>query len=628
MNKSKLPVWAIAAFVLTAVLALYSVHKRSQIEAMNKAVAVSVEYDTLQSLAASQGMPIGPALKDLQAQGLNAVVLSESYLSELVGNGQVELSEADDPEPSTTISFVDPGVRDRVIRGLQTRFQSLASGLKVTRNAVTLAGMPAWVVRSTSIGLDPAQAAEAKAAGLIIIGRFNNPQGVSSETVRETLAWAKELGCSIYLPQGDQVLGRRDALPATIAALKSLGIYYASPEFAKIGGDDDVVGQAPEMVLRLHSAQVAELDKMSVPDAIDRYSKAARERNMRVLLVRPISLGADQPVADLAAFLKGIDTQVQQDGETLGKPHGFSDPGIPKPFFVLLSVPIAVVAYFVGWRLTSKRKLRIAGRIVLALMVALCITRTGLHGMALLASMIFPIAGFLILDDFADGRRKPSIRNILAGFAIVSLLSVVGGLAVAGLLNGLAFYVKADEFKAVKLSVFLPIVAVGAYYFLRLNDWRTALKSPITWGASALGLIILAALGFMLARTGNDSGVGASSGEIVFRNLLDKYLYVRPRTKEFLFGHPCLILATGFLLGLRSKQAAAGVDGPSPWGGWVALLLMLGAVGQTDVVNTLTHLHIPVVLSLARIGEGLVIGCIIGLLLWIVAAQLAGKREG
>ncbi|MCH8980371.1 MAG: hypothetical protein IH945_14195, partial [Armatimonadetes bacterium] len=97
--------------------------------------------------------------------------------------------------------------------------------------------------------------------------------------------------------------------------------------------------------------------------------------------------------------------------------------------------------------------------------------------------------------------------------------------------------------------------------------------------------------------------------ELQVRSVLDQLLFVRPRTKEVLVGHPALILGL-CLLAHRPHLK-----------GWAALLLLAGAVGQTSVVNTLCHLHTPISLSLTRILVGFVGGGIIGLLAWLVAKR-------
>ena len=57
------------------------------------------------------------------------------------------------------------------------------------------------------------------------------------------------------------------------------------------------------------------------------------------------------------------------------------------------------------------------------------------------------------------------------------------------------------------------------------------------------------------------------------------------------------------------------------------MALMLGAIGQTSVVNTLCHLHIPVALSLGRVIEGLVLGCIIGFGIWVAMESSLKRKE-
>jgi hypothetical protein len=81
-------------------------------------------------------------------------------------------------------------------------------------------------------------------------------------------------------------------------------------------------------------------------------------------------------------------------------------------------------------------------------------------------------------------------------------------------------------------------------------------------------------------------------------------LSVRPRFKEFLIGFPCLMLLPALLPAHRRVI------------GW---LLALGiGVGVGDIIDTFSHLHTPLEISILRIVNGLVIGVIIGALaIWI-----------
>ena len=118
------------------------------------------------------------------------------------------------------------------------------------------------------------------------------------------------------------------------------------------------------------------------------------------------------------------------------------------------------------------------------------------------------------------------------------------------------------------------------------------------------GIVIVAAGALMIARSGNDSDISPSPIEMAFRHLLTATLSVRPRFKEFLIGFPCMMLMPA-LLGVHRRAL-----------GW---LLALGiGVGIGDIIDTFSHLHTPLEVSILRIVNGLIAGAIVGsILIWI-----------
>jgi hypothetical protein len=609
--------------VLTLLVSLYSVHRRYVAEIENRTTALAVEYETVEALAAAQGVSTERALTDLKAQGVTSLVLSEGYLGDMITSGRgtiVSVSTGPGVPLSSGLRLTDVRQLHRIQQGLRIRFKDLAGDLVPRGDTLALPPVAPLVLRQTPIGLDPDQVAIAQKLRLEIIGRCSNPPGLSSSGVRETLQWLKDSGADVFLPMGEQVIGRRDSLVTTEATLLSLGIRYASPEFTKISGDTEMVEDSPENVIRLHTAQTAELDRLDFEGSVDRFVKAARERNMRILMIRPFSFSADQPVADFAAFIKRIHDELIKRDLKVGHPHTFSDPAVPRVLFPVLGLLVAGVSFYVASELFQDRRVLTVLLVLLALVGLACVLRSGRQVVALLASGAFPVAGFVLLDKLSLPRGLPKALEPLPGYVMVSLASVLGGLCVAGLLNGLPYLVKAEEFKGIKISIFLPILIVGWVYVNRLLDRDKLAKSPITWGSLALGAFVVGLLAVMLARTGNDSSVAASGGELELRGFLDTALFVRPRTKEFLVGNPALYLAVG-LLALVRQRAKPGEGLAS----WTVLALMIGSIGQTSVVNTLCHLHIPVALSLARIFIGLGLGCIIGIVLWAFTSKALAR---
>lgn len=599
----------IVALCAAVLLSLFSIYRRYQVETENRALVLATEIDTVESLGAAAGLPTSEALAKLKVSGLNGLVLGEETVGELAGQGQLRIRGANG---GTNLDEIDPTQFDRIRRGLTLR----GFTVQTTKEGLSVPGSPS-LVRQTPIGLNPEQAKIARDAKMQILARAGNPAGASGAYVRGTLAWMHEMGATMFLPSGDQVLGRRDALDATLETLEKTGMRYVNPEFAKLGGDEEMVQKAPANVIRLHSAQAADLDKLTAVDAIDRYEKAARERENRVLLLRPLTNSAENPLSSFGGFVESVAKATAADGLELGTPHPYREPKLPSHFSLLIGLAAAPIVWFAVAGFVDDRNIKLVGAILLGVLALACVTKAGTQIMALLAASAAPVVAFQLLDGLAPKLKGPELLQILVSFIVVSAVSLVGGLIVAGMLNGLPYYVKADEFKGIKIAVFLPVLGIGWYAFMRLTDWRGNLRSPITWGAVLISVFLAGAMAFMLARTGNDSGVGASGPEMALRNLLDRIAYVRPRTKEFLVGHPLLVVAIG--LYLRHRRAA---EPNATRGGWIALLLLVGAVGQTSVVNTLCHLHIPVTLSLARIGIGLTLGGILGLVLWAAVSRL------
>jgi len=75
---------------------------------------------------------------------------------------------------------------------------------------------------------------------------------------------------------------------------------------------------------------------------------------------------------------------------------------------------------------------------------------------------------------------------------------------------------------------------------------------------------------------------------------------VRPRTKEFLIGHPALVIGAWMLLTGRMR--------------FLPLAMFLATIGQVSIVNTFCHLHSPLLVSLQRTGWGILLGVGLGLL--------------
>ncbi|MDF2835866.1 MAG: hypothetical protein K0Q63_1506 [Paenibacillus sp.] len=196
-------------------------------------------------------------------------------------------------------------------------------------------------------------------------------------------------------------------------------------------------------------------------------------------------------------------------------------------------------------------------------------------------------------------------------FVVGTLITLSAVPLVFGLLHNITYSLVLEQFRGVSVLFFGPLFLVAIYVFLYegsdghgvIRRAALILSRPITllW---VVGAIVVGAIGFYyISRSGNAGQV--SSIELLFRNWLESTFGVRPRFKEFMLGHPPLLL--GLFLSIRYRAA------------WV--LIIVGTMGQLSMVSTFTHLHTPLYISIIRTLLGLGAGILIGLVCigaWIV----------
>ena len=280
--------------------------------------------------------------------------------------------------------------------------------------------------------------------------------------------------------------------------------------------------------------------------------------------------------------------------------------------------------------------------VVLALgcaVVAVVPVGIALSLVALVAAIVFPTLGF-VLHPLPAGAfvkeqepgRKAGLGGAVAQFLVISLITLAGALLVAGLLSELPYMIKIRSFEGIKAATVIPLLLVGWVYLTGMSDaypsWqaereavaerlRRFFDEPLRVWHTLAFVVAIVALALVVARSGNDSGVGVSDLELKFRALLDRTLGVRPRTKEFLIGHPALLL--GLLLAALPR-----------WRRWALPVVLVGAIGQVGMLNSFCHLHSPLGLTVLRTFHGLWAGLLIGLILcwlWLKVAG-GGARAG
>lgn len=390
------------------------------------------------------------------------------------------------------------------------------------------------------------------------------------------------------------------------------------------------------------------MPRLTALEAVERYVRAAEERNIRLNYVRlPVS-ATPRTYADSVDYVRSIARGLVHSKLGLGSPLAFSEVW-PHP--LAGRVAAAAVALGIG----GGAVLLLAGLVPLALerqatlgivaglgcaLAAGSGVNMAVQLLALLAAVTFPMLAFVLFPQpvgafdghpYAETReRRSGLLSAVLEFLLLSAVTLAGAGMVAALLSELPYLVKVRAFSGIKLAHVAPLLLVAWIYLTGMSgeypSWRVErdaiaqrlrdfFNEPIrVWHTVAM-LVGLVALALLVARTGNDAGIGVSPTELRFRALLDRVLGVRPRTKEFLVGHPALLLA--LLLAARPRWRLVALP-----------LLLVGVIGQVSMLNSFCHLHSPIKLTLARTWNGVWSGGLIGLALILFWLWLAPRLGG
>ena len=333
--------------------------------------------------------------------------------------------------------------------------------------------------------------------------------------------------------------------------------------------------------------------------------------------------------------MRGLKSGTKWTGGGLdtGAANRFADPAIPRPLFALIGLGVAGgLMWMLHCIAPLSKTFEIRGSLLLSLLCGgLCYwNEQGREYVALLAGIAFPtIACLRVFPDLLGEANAPdspaqAFRKAFRALLHASMITSLGIVMVASVLATRPFMMHVKQYMGIKAQHLIPLLIVATLAFLggaaRENEDYRAFKrrirariqqvanEPARFGVLLISLIVIGFLAFVVARTGNDSGAGASGIEMKLRAVLEKVLVVRPRTKEFLFGHPFFLV--GLALWWRGKRSLG------------LPLFVFGCIGQVSLLNTFCHIHTPLIISFWRGVVGLAIGTIAG---WI-AFQFAGRR--
>lgn len=604
--------------------------KRMISEGQNRQVEMSVEYGQVMELARQSGLSYEEILENMQHVGVTGILFKEQTILELQGQlwtalgGELLASSVLTPEQKkqvrpeyTYLLTMDEQIHKRIAKQL---------AIKVPTAQVLAGGPSPYGVGSALtakqlelIGLgfpeEDMRIAENMGFNLQVqIRSWPQVEDGDLEAYFSSLAQFKNL--TLILFNDKTIPGFPGKYLLLAEEIKKLNVPIGLIEFYGQKGFNRLAVALDKNVVRLHSISPNLMAGMAPRTAIDRYTLAVTDRNIRAILVRFfMKEESGNWVEDNVTYIGKVRDSLVSQGYTLGRPNTLVGPAYSG--FLTLLVGLGVIAG--GVLLLNILGLELPGLVLGALAglgwLGLLLTGHGLMGrklMALAAVVVFPSLG--VLSGLKG--EKTDLKGSIILLIRTSFISLCGALLLVGLLSELTFMLKLDQFSGVKLAHVAPLVII-AFTVVVLSEKKDTLKtilgflnSNITvWYALVAGIMAVALLVYVM-RTGNEAPA-VSTLELQLRGWLNRVLLVRPRTKEFLIGHPLMLLILYF--GYKHHLLP---------------VLLLGAIGQISMVNTFAHIHTPLLVSLVRVFNGLWLGTIIGVLLILLcrAVQKAGRR--
>jgi hypothetical protein len=435
-------------------------------------VQLTVDFDDTRTLADAYQMPHAQLLRELKSRGVTSIGLYNLSLANFRDNGRVTITPREEAErlyPDARWRSYAPAYRflvttsrenqsllasimPRLVEQAQPSLtpkmmllnaaQSSSAPLSATTPTRTAPQAPRMstqrsaqatpaqfgilipasrqLISDAMVGFDPAQLKAARDAKLEVTARVSNALNLNVQRVNTILDDAAATGAKIVIFSEDEVLGYDTLSREASRAMRQRGLAFGNIEFTKQRGWPDFSRRTEGLIVRVHSVGEAEAAKLKEELLVDRYVRAAKERNIRVAYIRLVrqfkgEAVEGKPEKNRTSLQQNLDfvAKISAELETRQAP-AWLRPGLAMGTAEAFhDYPVNRIATKLGNE-TSPKNLRAAHII---------------RYFALFFSGLGVVGGtLLLLHLFFDLSRRASARWAFAGVVLVALLAASPGM--------------------------------------------------------------------------------------------------------------------------------------------------------------------------------------------------------
>lgn len=616
----KIAYLALAVSILSSAVILMTRHRAEQ---KLKQVELAVDLKETKELAFLSGKTLSFVLRRFKKEGISGAGAAEVTLSELVDEGRIVEIQKDG-----ALRFKISGRQAQKIKKfLWLKMGSIPVKEKPGGEMVFFVSSKKSLM-NLPLGISPDTMEALNDAGFKVLPRYENFANLKADTLHKILVETVHQKGTTFVFNGEEVLGFKTLIKEVGAQLAQNEIRFGFVEFGKQKGDAALARFAKPYVVRVHSIQKDELKNLTAEEAAERFVRAVKERGVRLLYIRPyLMTGAGVDAVEFNAQYIG---KIRAGLERAGYSAASTASVLPDIQFSKVLKALVLAGIFAGvflfFTFFIPESSRPRAAMLLFVFYVFCVSAwmrspaLSEKMFSLLSAVVFPCLAFLYTGRHAQyAKHAPSAARLsvsLVLFLKASLLTLCGAFLCAAFFTKWETMLHVETFSGVKLAHAVPLLFVFSlfafdlfrqkneermgYIFRVYENVKTFLSSPLKTGHAAFAVVLLIGMTMVILRTGNEPGFGVSPLEMKFRSVLEGILFARPRTKEFLIGHPALLIAFGLS---QTKYAR-----------WALVFFVIGMLGQVSLLNSFCHIHTPIGFTLLRALHGLWLGVVLGAL--------------
>lgn len=360
-----------------------------------------------------------------------------------------------------------------------------------------------------------------------------------------------------------------------------------------------------------HSSKIS-----NVQDAVMMWLRSVMDRNIRLVCIEPFSLSKDVTSDNyVLEASKKLSELLIKKGFGINGPVKKLNSDIPDKYYnipIIINI-IAAMALFLDFSGIKKRWIYVF--LVTALIFA-CLSVFGFIRAdnniwaAFAASIIYPSMANAVLLSKLKSPSKNIIRLIIKSLLIILAVNGIGVCTVIASMADIRYTMGLINFDLVIPAFIIPFVMFNVNFIFMFRGQYPLYKKIIdSFRKNGFKKFAISNLIYIFAcsviitvyflRSGNYNILPEFSIELKMREFLELAFSARPRTKEFLIAYPCLFA----FLYLYLKNINCKL---------LSFFGSLSSIIGISIINSFCHGFTPVLTSILRTFNGLLLGIITG----------------